>query len=71
MGITLAGRVPVNLNFTAGPEAMAAAREQCAIRTVVTSRVFLAKAKIEQLEGMVFVEDILARAGNAAQGSGR
>jgi acyl-[acyl-carrier-protein]-phospholipid O-acyltransferase / long-chain-fatty-acid--[acyl-carrier-protein] ligase len=62
VGVTLAGRVPVNLNFTAGPEAMAAARERCAIRTVVTSRVFLAKAKIEQQEGMVFVEDILARA---------
>ena len=39
---------------------MAAARERCAIRTVVTSRVFLAKAKIEAQEGMVFVEDILA-----------
>jgi acyl-[acyl-carrier-protein]-phospholipid O-acyltransferase/long-chain-fatty-acid--[acyl-carrier-protein] ligase len=60
VGVTLAGRVPVNLNFTAGPEAMAAARERCAIRTVVTSRVFLAKAKIEAQEGMVFVEDILA-----------
>jgi len=67
VGITLAGRVPVNLNFTAGPEAMAAARERCSIRTVVTSRVFLAKAKIEAQEGMVFVEDILARAGKMAQ----
>jgi acyl-[acyl-carrier-protein]-phospholipid O-acyltransferase/long-chain-fatty-acid--[acyl-carrier-protein] ligase len=67
VGITLAGRVPVNLNFTAGPEAMAAARERCAIRTVVTSRVFLAKAKIEAQEGMVFVEDILARASKVAQ----
>jgi acyl-[acyl-carrier-protein]-phospholipid O-acyltransferase/long-chain-fatty-acid--[acyl-carrier-protein] ligase len=67
VGVTLAGRVPVNLNFTAGPEAMAAARERCAIRTVVTSRVFLAKAKIEAQEGMVFVEDILARAGKVAR----
>jgi len=67
VGITLAGRVPVNLNFTAGSEAMAAARERCAIRTVVTSRVFLAKAKIDPQDGMVFVEDILARAGKMAQ----
>ena len=67
VGITLAGRVPVNLNFTAGPEAMAAARTRCAIRTVVTSRVFLAKAGIEAQDGMVFVEDILARAGQAAR----
>jgi acyl-[acyl-carrier-protein]-phospholipid O-acyltransferase/long-chain-fatty-acid--[acyl-carrier-protein] ligase len=67
VGITLAGRVPVNLNFTAGPEAMAAARERCAMRTVVTSRVFLAKAKIAAQEGMVFVEDILARVGTVAR----
>ena len=43
---TLRGGVPVNLNFTAGPESMQSAIEQCAIRTVVSSRVFLAKAKI-------------------------
>ena len=46
-----AGRVPVNLNFTAGREAMASAIEQCGIRTVVTSRAFLAKAKIDALAG--------------------
>src|ERR1022692_4147740 len=46
-GVTLAGRVPVNLNFTAGPEAMTSAMEQCQIRTVVTSRAFLAKARME------------------------
>ncbi|HVN04703.1 MAG TPA: acyl-[ACP]--phospholipid O-acyltransferase [Bryobacteraceae bacterium] len=67
VGITLAGRVPVNLNFTAGPEAMAAARERCAIRTVVTSRVFLAKAKIEAPPDMLFVEDIVAQASTAAR----
>ncbi len=67
VGITLAGRVPVNLNFTAGAEAMAAARERCAIRTVVTSRVFLTKAKIDAQEGMVFVEDILARVSGMAR----
>ena len=67
IGVTLAGRVPVNLNFTAGREAMASAMQQCGIRTVVTSRVFLAKAKIEAMDGMVFVEDVLARAGKFAQ----
>src|SRR5205085_11932515 len=36
IGATLAGRVPVNLNFTAGREGMAAAVEQCGIRTIVT-----------------------------------
>ncbi len=67
VGVTLAGRVPVNLNFTAGREAMASAMQQCGIRTVVTSKLFLAKAKIEAMDGMVFVEDVLARAGKLAQ----
>lgn len=35
---TLAGRVPVNLNFTAGPEALRYAISECGIRTVVTTR---------------------------------
>ncbi|HWC98615.1 MAG TPA: acyl-[ACP]--phospholipid O-acyltransferase [Candidatus Sulfopaludibacter sp.] len=67
IGITIAGRVPVNLNFTAGREAMASAMQQCGIRTVVTSKIFLAKAKLEAFDGMVFVEDVLARAGKVAK----
>jgi len=67
VGVTLAGRVPVNLNFTAGREAMSSAMEQCKIRTVVTSKLFLAKARIEAQPGMIFVEDVLARAGKAAK----
>jgi acyl-[acyl-carrier-protein]-phospholipid O-acyltransferase/long-chain-fatty-acid--[acyl-carrier-protein] ligase len=55
----IAGKVPVNLNFTAGREAMAAAIQQCGIKTILTSRTFLTKANIEELDGMVFVEDIL------------
>jgi len=53
-----AGRVPVNLNFTAGAEAMADARTQCDIRTVITSRRFLDKAGIEATPDMVFLEDL-------------
>ncbi len=62
IGITLAGRVPVNLNFTAGPEAMASAVAQCEIATVITSKLFLAKAKIAAADNMVFIEDVLAGA---------
>ena len=67
VGITLAGRIPVNLNFTAGRDGMAAAIGQCGIRTVVTSKAFLAKAKIEAMPGMVYVENILAGAGRLAR----
>jgi acyl-[acyl-carrier-protein]-phospholipid O-acyltransferase / long-chain-fatty-acid--[acyl-carrier-protein] ligase len=48
----------VNLNFTAGSESMASAIAQCNIKTVFTSRVFLSKANLETLQGMVFLEDI-------------
>jgi acyl-[acyl-carrier-protein]-phospholipid O-acyltransferase / long-chain-fatty-acid--[acyl-carrier-protein] ligase len=54
-----AGKVPVNLNFTAGREAIASAVEQCQIKMVLTSRVFLAKAKIEKPAGARFLEDVL------------
>ena len=60
--LTLQGAVPVNLNFTAGAEAMQSAIEQCGIRTVITSRAFLAKAKIDPLPGSVYIEDLLKSA---------
>ncbi len=66
-GITLAGKAPVNLNFTAGPEAMSRMIAQCGIRTVVTARAFLSKARIEGVEGAVYIEDILAAAGGPAK----
>ncbi|HTB15318.1 MAG TPA: AMP-binding protein [Bryobacteraceae bacterium] len=63
LGITMAGMVPVNLNFTAGRAAMESAVAQCGITTILTSKVFLAKAKLEAMPGMVFVEDVF-QAGN-------
>ncbi|HEX7230863.1 MAG TPA: acyl-[ACP]--phospholipid O-acyltransferase [Candidatus Binatia bacterium] len=58
IGVLLAGKVPVNLNFTAGREAMDAALADSGIKTIITSRLFLSKANLEQREGMVFVEDL-------------
>jgi acyl-[acyl-carrier-protein]-phospholipid O-acyltransferase/long-chain-fatty-acid--[acyl-carrier-protein] ligase len=56
---SIAGRVPVNLNFTAGRDAMAAAVGRCRIATILTSRTFLAKAGLPLAPGMVFLEDVL------------
>lgn len=56
----LAGSVPVNLNFTAGREAIDSAIQQCGIRTVITSKQFLAKARIEPGTDMVYVEEFLS-----------
>ncbi len=66
-----AGRIPVNLNFTAGEDSMAVAIERCGIRTIITSKKFLEKAGIAlkptpegsaSLE-LVFLEDIRAGIG--------
>jgi acyl-[acyl-carrier-protein]-phospholipid O-acyltransferase / long-chain-fatty-acid--[acyl-carrier-protein] ligase len=59
-GLSFAGKVPVNLNFTLGDSAMDTAIAQCGIRTIVTSRRFLEKGKLPQREGLVFMEDVAA-----------
>ena len=60
IAVAMAGKVAVNLNFTAGREAMESAAAQCGLKTILTAKAFLAKAKIGQMAAMVFVEDILA-----------
>jgi acyl-[acyl-carrier-protein]-phospholipid O-acyltransferase/long-chain-fatty-acid--[acyl-carrier-protein] ligase len=59
LGIVLANKIPVNLNFTAGRDAIDSAIEQCGIRTVLTSKQFLTKGKVEQRPQMVFLEDLM------------
>jgi acyl-[acyl-carrier-protein]-phospholipid O-acyltransferase/long-chain-fatty-acid--[acyl-carrier-protein] ligase len=63
----MAGRVPVNLNFTLGTEAMAAAVAEANIRTIVTSKRFLSKAGLAEQPGMVYLEDLRAEIGGAAK----
>ncbi len=64
---SIAGRTPVNLNFTAGRDAMAAAVDRCGIATVFTSRAFLSKAGIPQTTGMVFLEDVMKETSRLSQ----
>src|SRR5262245_26599789 len=54
----LAGRTPVNLNFTIGAQALGDAIAMAGIKTVFTSRVFLNKAGIAALPSMVYLEDV-------------
>ncbi len=56
----LAGKIPVNLNFTAGREAIQSAVEQCQLQTILTSRAFLSKAGLETMPGLVYLEQILS-----------
>jgi acyl-[acyl-carrier-protein]-phospholipid O-acyltransferase/long-chain-fatty-acid--[acyl-carrier-protein] ligase len=58
IALFMAHHVPVNLNFTIGQEALAAAIEQAGVRTIVTSRRFLEKASLPEIPGMVFLEDL-------------
>ena len=58
IAVFLAGKIPVNLNFTIGQEAMHNAIRQCGINTIITSRLFLAKANVSEMPGMVFLEEI-------------
>jgi len=59
LGVSLSGKVPVNLNFTAGKDSMQYAVTQCGIKTILTSKVFLHKAGLEPMEGMVYLEDLV------------
>jgi acyl-[acyl-carrier-protein]-phospholipid O-acyltransferase/long-chain-fatty-acid--[acyl-carrier-protein] ligase len=69
LAATLAGKVVVNLNFTAGRAGMESAAAQAGLRTVVTSRAFLEKAKLEPPAGaeIIFLEDVLAGLGRAGR----
>jgi len=51
--------VPVNLNFTIGHDAMTKAAARAQLKTIISSRLFLKKASIEPMDGMVFLEDVL------------
>ncbi len=65
----LGGRTSVNLNYTAGRAGMEAAARQSGLRTVVTSRSFIEKAKIE-LPGdvtPVWIEDVGSTIGPGAR----
>jgi acyl-[acyl-carrier-protein]-phospholipid O-acyltransferase/long-chain-fatty-acid--[acyl-carrier-protein] ligase len=65
MGLLLAGKVPVNLNFTIGPDAMQAAIDKAGIKHIIAARPFLSKAKLEERPGMIFIEEVMKGFGKA------
>ena len=58
MAVLMSGKVPVNLNFTAGREAMQSAIEKCGLKTLLSSRQFLEKVSLPGLAGIVLLEDV-------------
>jgi acyl-[acyl-carrier-protein]-phospholipid O-acyltransferase / long-chain-fatty-acid--[acyl-carrier-protein] ligase len=58
--VLYAGKIPVNLNFTASQESCESSLTQCGIRRIITSRKFIEKMKFEKRDSMVFLEDVKA-----------
>ena len=67
VALTLLGRVPVNLNYTAGPEAIASAVAQCKIGHVITSKRALAKLKLDPPATPIYLEDLPKKVTKADQ----
>jgi acyl-[acyl-carrier-protein]-phospholipid O-acyltransferase/long-chain-fatty-acid--[acyl-carrier-protein] ligase len=64
--VTLSGKAAVNLNFTLGAANCQAAIDRCELRTIFSSRAFLAKCGLTPLPEMVFPED-MAQTGAAVE----
>jgi len=68
LGTMSAGRVPAMINFTAGPTNIRAACTAAAVKTIVTSRAFVERARLDKLVGslaetvrIVYLEDLRLR----------
>ena len=65
-GAVMAGFTPVMINYSTGPAKNCSyARQQCDFSVIITSRTLLEKTGCETLPGMLFIEDILLKPGNA------
>ncbi len=54
----LAGKVPVNLNYTASSETLASYTRQCNLKTVITSRAFLERIHAQPPAEAILLEDL-------------
>jgi acyl-[acyl-carrier-protein]-phospholipid O-acyltransferase/long-chain-fatty-acid--[acyl-carrier-protein] ligase len=52
------GKIPVNLNYTASDETIASCARQCEIQTVVTSRAFLERVKLQVPGQTILLEEL-------------
>ncbi len=58
-----AGKVPVNLNYTASDAVVEACGQQSGLATTVTSRAFLEKVKIQPPGKVIYLEDLAEKPG--------
>ena len=55
---TLAGKVPVNLNYTTSDEALASCAAQCKLETVITTKLLLEKIPLKVPGKVVLIEEV-------------
>jgi acyl-[acyl-carrier-protein]-phospholipid O-acyltransferase/long-chain-fatty-acid--[acyl-carrier-protein] ligase len=57
----MSGRIPVMINYSTGAEANAKyAQQKCQFNTIITSKALLEKINCPVVDGMVFIEDLMA-----------
>ncbi len=58
--LLMSGRVPVMINYSTGAENnVVYAQQKCNFKTVITSKTLLEKVQCPEIDGMVFIEDIM------------
>lgn len=61
IAILMSGRTPVMINYSTGAEQNAKyAQNKCDFKTIITSKALLEKIECPHVDGMVYIEDIMA-----------
>jgi acyl-[acyl-carrier-protein]-phospholipid O-acyltransferase/long-chain-fatty-acid--[acyl-carrier-protein] ligase len=61
LGALMSGRTPVMINYSTGAaDNCVYAQEKCDFKTIITSKALLKKIECPHVEGMVYIEDIMA-----------
>src|SRR5712671_5803229 len=63
LGAMFAGKIPVNLNYTASNSVVELCAQQSGVKTVVTSKLFLEKIKVQPPGTPIYLEDLAAKPG--------
>ncbi len=66
LAVPLLNKIPVNLNYTASPEAVQSAIEQCEIKTLITSKRFIERfPQLPTPEQVLYLEELLPKISKA------
>ena len=61
IAVLMSGRTPVMINYSTGAEQNARyAQNKCAFKTIITSKALLEKIECPYVDGMIYIEDIMA-----------